>query len=65
MTQQKTLAKTNNEGGQNSTKAVCRIIYDTGIPWHILTDEELTPPDVLRHLIEISKTGRGRCPWLK
>ena len=55
----------NDNSGQNATKIICRIIYDTGIPWHVLTDEDLTPPDVLEHLIGIAKTGRGKCPWLK
>ena len=56
----------NDGSGQDATKIICRIVYDTGIPWHVLTDENLTPPDVLECLIEIAvKTGRGKCPWLR
>ena len=50
---------------QASTALICRIIYDTGIPWHVLTDEELTPRDVLAHLIDIAKTRPKGCPWLR
>ena len=56
----------NDSSDQNATKIICRIVYDTGIPWHVLTDKDLTPPDVLDHLIEIAaKPKRGGCPWLK